>query len=270
MAIEGRLFSAILRDVTTHGEGKAYFDAFYDRHMQTHFEVMAAFAEEFIINGYVHGTIYNLGCGSGTFELASAPIIPLLESKTKFVCVDSSLSALHSASKKLHQHLHFLRYLKNQRIISAAQYKCGVSSLEFEFYNADFTDNAVMKNILEKEGKPDTIIVSYCFHWLNAVGLVEKVIEEIYKHLADGGYFISIEEWPLRIGFEQNAVNDYIRRKTKSIDLEEQLYSLIRKKGFVDAAETIYYDINALQRLEPGFDTKKHTHVMYGKVFRKD
>ncbi|MBI4981308.1 hypothetical protein HZC30_07195 [Candidatus Woesearchaeota archaeon] len=79
--------------------------------------------------------------------------------------------------------------------------------------------------------------------------VVEKMVKDIHRHLEKGGHFISIEEYPLRIGFEQDPINRYIQENTEQIDLEGKLYPLIRSKEFVDAEDTICYDIDTQQRL---------------------
>ncbi len=241
------------------GLGEILFQTIYDNHMQDHFSVQGAILEVLMKKNYFEGTVFDLGSGTSAIVPFS---LTLDKNGGKIVCIDRTHFMLLRAYRNIESSFYFKEFLGKRHILKETKVNSSI-----KIYQQDITQ---LDEIVGKEGNPNTILISYCFHWLNkGKGVVEKMVEDIHRHLDKGGHFISIEEYPLHIGFEQSPVNNYIRENTMPINLEEELYPLIRSKGFVDAEDTICYDIDTQQRLKPGFDTREHTHVMYGAVFRK-
>ncbi len=253
-------------------ERRLLFELSYISHMKSHFEVQGKILSYCLEKNYLKRTIFDLGCGAACVDWTFLQRFCSDDSEGKFVGVDSSSVMLMNAA---------MLYLYNRRIWCKEPQKIRFrrqSPTKLYVYglfkkpiiNFRQEDITQLDKIVKEEGNPNTVLVSYCFHWLNKrKGVVERIVEDIHRHLENGGHFISIEEYPLRIGFEQDPVNNYIRENTEPINLEEKLYPLIQGKGFVNAEDTICYDIDTQQRLKLDFDTREHTHVMYGKVFQK-
>lgn len=253
---------------------KIQLDLSYDAHMKEHFRVMNAMYREFVEKGYMGGVIYDLGCGTAHYELIGSPLLANIpDAHSTIIGIDNSPIVLLNACKKIEKLYHFVEYLKKKGIMPNFLYKQMLTAINTKFYQKDILD---LGDIVAQEGAPDTVIVSYCFHWLNnKAGCTEKAIKKIHSVLKEGGYFISIDEWPWNIGFNNFLITDFVRENTKPIRLEEELYQLIRQNGFEEVGDTIIYNIERFdpkgvleyQKLRYGTFTPKHE--MYGKVFRK-
>ena len=199
---------------------KILLDSSYDAHMKKHFKVMNAIYREFVEKRYMNGVIYDLGCGTANFELIGSPLLANIpDTHSTLIGIDNSPLVLLNACKKIEKLYHFVEYLKKRKIIPNSLYKQMLASVEVEFYQKDILD---LDDIVAQEGAPDTVIVSYCFHWLNnKAGCAKKAIKKIHSVLKEGGYFISIDEWPWNIGFNVDPIKDFVRENTKPIQLKE-------------------------------------------------
>lgn len=222
----------------------------YDQHMIDHFEVMGDILDEYFQKGFLKGIIFDLGCGTGACLLTLSHLLYETEGKNKVIGIDGSSEMLGLAKEKTEQ---FLNLMRKKQI---------GSETEIKFYQQNMTQ---LNRVVEREGKPDVIIVSYCFHWLNRQGIVEEVVKGIYRNLKEGGYFISFEECPLNISIKKEVI-DFIRDANEEMNLEE-LYQLVKRVGFAKNSEALIYNIDTKRRLKLGNFLPKHE--MYGKVFQK-
>lgn len=252
---------------------KLLFDSSYDAHMRKHFRVMNAMYREFVEKRYMGGVIYDLGCGTANCEFIGSPLLASIpDTHSTLIGIDNSPMVLLNACKKIEKLYHFVEYLKKKGIMLDSLYNQMLTSIEVKFYQKDILD---LDDIVIQEGAPDTVMVSYCFHWLNGFDCAKKAIKKIHSVLKEGGYFISIEEWPLNIGFNGSPINEFIKENTRQMLLEEELYPLIRQNGFVDVGDTIIYNIDkfdskgVLEYQKLRYGSFNPNHEMYGKVFRK-
>lgn len=251
-------------------EGKRKFELSYSKHMGDHFKVMDTLLADYFEKGYLKGTIFDLGCGTTITDWIFLLRFYFEEAENRLIGVDSSpymlvhglvnhfyMDALVGLMKES-----FSRLPEDKRDEWSFFYQANAPRMNF--YQQNMTQ---LDQIVEKEGQPDTIMISYCFHWLNKTeGLVEKMAQDIHHHLKKEGYFISIEEFPLNIGFEKDPAVEYVKENTNPFSRDEELYPLIEAQGF-EPIDLIIYNIDRQEKLEPG--TFSPQHEMYGRVFRK-
>lgn len=217
----------------------------YNLHMFCTGHYLKMFEMLYKYNNYLGEEIIDIGCGTGELGASIIRLYNDTKNQAPNLCLyDHSNSMLAMA---FNQGMHF-----HQLNLINSQYKSKIRLIKGEAQE-------ISKKI--KNNSADTVVCSYCFHWFGPNK--EKIVGEIYKILKFGGYFISLEEYPLvvtecishhGIPCLLNNLKKDVKNVARPIEIKK-LYKMFQSFGF-KLVKSENLDID-------------NEHKIYGAVFLK-